>query len=135
MSGGMMWRGVSSVANVGEEAGTWSGGSSGSSGGVMWGGGGSVTNVGEEAGAWSAGGLEDGCGGDMGGERQPSSWGICRFLAKTAARLLDQVASLSVLPVSVEGAPAAVMAAEAAVPAAGYRLVAESAADLHQWMG
>jgi hypothetical protein len=95
-SGGVMWSGGNSVANVGEEAGAWSGGSSGSSGGVMWRGGGSVANVGEEAGAWSAGGLEDGCGGDVGGERHPSSWGICRFLAKTAARLLDRVASLSV---------------------------------------
>jgi hypothetical protein len=107
----------------------------------MWRDGGSVANVSEEAGAWGAGGLEDSCGGDMGSERHPSSWGICCFLAKTAARLLDRVASLSVLPVSVEGAPAAVMAAEAAVPAAdhlsaaGLRLVAESAADLHLWMG
>ncbi len=32
----------------------------------------------------------------MGGERHPSSWGICRFLAKTAARLLERVALLSV---------------------------------------
>jgi hypothetical protein len=57
----------------------------------MWRDGSSVANVGEEA-----GGLEDCCGGDMGGERHPSSWGICHFLAKTAARLLDRVASLSV---------------------------------------
>ncbi len=71
-------------------------GSSGLSGGEMWRGGGSVANVGEEAGEWGAGGLEDGCGGDVGGERHPSSWGICRFLAKTAAQLLDRVASLSV---------------------------------------
>jgi hypothetical protein len=32
----------------------------------------------------------------MGGERHPTSWGICLFLAKTAARLLNRVASLSV---------------------------------------
>jgi hypothetical protein len=31
-----------------------------------------------------------------GGERHPSSCGICLFLARTAARLLDRVASLTV---------------------------------------
>ncbi len=45
----------------------------GSSGGVKWRDGSSVANVGEEAGARGAGGLEVGCGGDVGGERHPSS--------------------------------------------------------------
>ncbi len=51
---------------------------------------------GESAGAEGASGLEVGCGGEVGGERHPLSCGICLFLAKTAARLLDQVASLTV---------------------------------------
>jgi hypothetical protein len=32
----------------------------------------------------------------LGGERHPSSCGICLFFARTAARLLDRVASLTV---------------------------------------
>jgi hypothetical protein len=42
-----------------------------------------------------ASGLEAGCGGEVGGERHPPSCRICLFLAKTAAQLLDWVASLT----------------------------------------
>ncbi len=51
---------------------------------------------GEFSSAEGAGGLGAGCGGEMGGERHPSSCGICLLLARTAARLLDRVASLTV---------------------------------------
>ncbi len=45
--------------------------------------------------AEGASSLEAGCGGEVGGERHLSSCGICLFLAKTAARLLDRVALLT----------------------------------------
>ncbi len=48
------------------------------------------------AGAKGASGLEVSCGGDVGCKRHLSSCGIFRFLAKTAAWLLDRVASLTV---------------------------------------
>ncbi len=51
---------------------------------------------GKFASAEGASGLEAGCGGEVGDERHPSSCGICLFLAKTAAQLLDRVASLTV---------------------------------------
>jgi hypothetical protein len=51
---------------------------------------------GKFASANGASDLEAGCGGEIGGERHPSSCGICLFFANTAARLLDRVASLTV---------------------------------------
>jgi hypothetical protein len=59
----------------------------------------------------------------MSGERHPSSCEICLFLAKTAARLLDRDASLTVFArLHGGGVPAAVMAPAMAMPAvATYR--------------
>jgi hypothetical protein len=56
----------------------------------------SAEDDGKGAGAGGAcsSGLGAGWGGVVGGERQPSSCGICLFFARTAARLLDLVASL-----------------------------------------
>jgi hypothetical protein len=58
----------------------------------------SATDDGEGAGAVGtcSSGLGAGCGGVVGGERQLSSCGICLFFARTAARLLDRIASLIV---------------------------------------
>ncbi len=58
----------------------------------------STEDDGEVAGAGgaSSSGLGAGCGGVVGGERQPSSCGICFFFARTVARLLDLIASLIV---------------------------------------
>jgi hypothetical protein len=68
------------------------GSSSGNSKGID---GGSITNGGESAGARGTSGLGVGCRGVVGGERHPSSCGICLFLVKTAAQLLDRGASLT----------------------------------------
>jgi hypothetical protein len=45
----------------------------------------------------------DGGGGGEGGEKHPSICGICRFLDRTAARLLARVASLKVLTLFLGG--------------------------------
>jgi hypothetical protein len=58
--------------------------------------GGEISSADGAGGSDGAGGLGAGCGGELGGERHPSSCGICLFFARTAARLLDRVASLTV---------------------------------------
>jgi hypothetical protein len=70
------------------------GGSAGSSMGIDDG---SAAKGSKSASGRSAGGLGDGCGGVEGGEKQPSSCGICLFLASATARLLAWVTSLMVL--------------------------------------
>jgi hypothetical protein len=58
--------------------------------------GGTAASVGAAAGGSKAANVSADviCGGVVGGDKQPSSCGICLFLANTAARLLARVASL-----------------------------------------